>query len=248
MRSFLRLLSAEGLKLRRTLALWAVLLAPLLVVFLVGFGITQRDRLPADATTGWEVLAGYSLSFWAGFLLPLFVTLEASLLAGIEHGAHAWKHLFALPYARGAVYGTKLLVVLLLIGLSMLLLFALVVAAGPVLHLLQPGFGFDAPAPWHRLLAACGRVYLGTWGLLALQQAVSLRWASFPVSVGFGIAGWFTSAVAARSEWGPYDPWVWPGLLLDAAHAPRLVPASLALFAAAALAGAWVFCRRDVTS
>src|SRR5687768_8102979 len=100
MSPLLRALSAEALKLRGTLALWMCLIAPATVVALYVLQMTfmdygKRPALPpADA---WMMFAQSVLVLWALLMLPLFVTLESALLAGLEHANQQWKHLLALP-------------------------------------------------------------------------------------------------------------------------------------------------------
>jgi lantibiotic transport system permease protein len=54
--------------------------------------------------------------------LPLFITLEVALLAGLEHGQDHWKDLFVLPIPRWTIYTAKLATAALLLALSLVLL------------------------------------------------------------------------------------------------------------------------------
>ena len=62
------------------------------------FPASARFRDPAAA---WLMFARASSVLWVFLMLPLFVTLESALLAGLEHGERQWKHLLALPAAAG---------------------------------------------------------------------------------------------------------------------------------------------------
>ena len=71
-----RALSAEWLKLRRTLALWLAPLAPLVIIALQLSIVVQqlqyyRDRHMTDA---WEQFAQQTVFLWTLLMLPLFVT------------------------------------------------------------------------------------------------------------------------------------------------------------------------------
>ena len=131
MKPLLRALHAERLKLRRTLAGWLCLLAPLVCVLL---GTAAFWSAPGGVQRNWTMLLTVVLGIWNGFLLPLFVTLEAALLAGLEHGNAQWKHLLALPLPRGAHYAAKLVVLVVLSMLATAIVVALVPLAGIALR------------------------------------------------------------------------------------------------------------------
>jgi hypothetical protein len=70
----------------------------------------HRDHLLRGrdfAAIMWQSLWRGTLTIWAVFLLPLLITVETALLAGIEHGERQWKHMFALPIPRAAIYVAK---------------------------------------------------------------------------------------------------------------------------------------------
>ena len=78
----------ELFKLRRTLALLAALVVPMAILIMVGANILSRDpgALPGDA---WDALVvNFTYFLWCVLALPLLVTPEASLLAGLEHRQH----------------------------------------------------------------------------------------------------------------------------------------------------------------
>ena len=135
MTMLLRVLTTEFLKLRRTLALWAVLLAPFVVVllhFLIGhFGADQFIGGKRDYA---RQLAQNVTAMWTILLMPLFITLETSLLAGIEHADKNWKNLLALPAPRWSIYLSKLIVTVLLLWAAHAVLIALTTAAGHFLR------------------------------------------------------------------------------------------------------------------
>ncbi|MEO8028105.1 MAG: ABC transporter permease, partial [Bryobacteraceae bacterium] len=106
----IRVLRTEFLKLKRTLALWMVVVAPVVVVllqFLVGYKGGERLSQGNDA---WPAIVRNSVALWTILMMPLFVTLETSLLAGLEHTDKNWKTLLALPAPRWTIYASKLIV------------------------------------------------------------------------------------------------------------------------------------------
>ena len=122
---------AELFKLRRTLALWAAFLCPLVVIAMTTAVILSRGpgRIGGPSNDAWD---GLTLSFvfflWCLLGLPLFVALETALLAALEHRENAWKHLFALPIGRWSIYVATLLVAAALVALSSIVL---AVGGGP---------------------------------------------------------------------------------------------------------------------
>jgi hypothetical protein len=133
-RSLYRALSAETLKLRRTLALAMVLIAPLFVVVVYALLLQQTAASRSldsglDGVPGvpWSDLLGGTTELWLLLMLPLYVSLQTELLAHIEHTQQTWKHTFALPISRWAVYGAKFLVALALLAVS-----SVVLGVGPL--------------------------------------------------------------------------------------------------------------------
>ena len=75
----------------------------------------------------WVFYTQQTLVIWSLLMLPLFVTLETALVAQWEHHSQQWKHLFALPVSRGALYAAKYLCSVAFIGLSCTLMIALII-------------------------------------------------------------------------------------------------------------------------
>ena len=72
----IRVLHAEMLKLKRTLAFRMIFVAPLLVATLQFFVIWNQRRPGANFNL-WEMISRASLSVWAVFMLPLLITLAS---------------------------------------------------------------------------------------------------------------------------------------------------------------------------
>jgi CubicO group peptidase (beta-lactamase class C family) len=241
-------LHAEVLKLKRTLAVRMIFVAPLLVALLQFFiGLNQRRIAPGFKM--WEAVFQNSLSVWAIFMLPLLITLETALLAGIEHGEKQWKHLLALPVPRSTVYAAKLLVALALALASTLVLCALLVLTGYGLLALRPEFGQAGGPDYGWLFQHAGRVWLAAWLIVALHTWIGIRWASFTVALGAGVAGTFFALFAAGARIGKYYPWLLPANALNLIGGERRGPVALLLGGVGGLIvaalGALDFARRD---
>lgn len=249
--ALIRALWAEALKTKRTLAFWLALVAPLLVVGLNTLIYCQRGGFPVqEGQTAWMWYAQMTFVFWSLLMLPLFVTLETALLAGLEHRNDHWKHLFALPVPRWTVYATKQVAGMALIGLSMLALAGFVVVSGLGLRAFRPGLGFEATVPGLQIFGFAIFIYLSSWLIIALHTWVSLRWQSFVVAVGFGIAMTVAGMVVINSDWASFYPWVLPGLIANNYKDGTVLVAELVVGCLGgplvAALGCWAFTRRDV--
>lgn len=248
-----RALSAEALKLRGTLALWMCLIAPAVVVGLyvlqVGFSHFPAHRAPAEPAKAWMVFSQSVFALWAFLMLPLFVTLEAALLAGLEHADRQWKHLLALPLPRGAHYLAKLLALAALLALAFVALVLLVPLGGAVLAVAKPVFGIGGPPPWDFLLRAAATAYVASLLIVALHTWLGVRFASFTVAVSVGMTATVMGFLIGQSErFGHWYPWSMPLQVLagNGQWTGFVVVAGLAGGVLAALLGMADFQHRDV--
>jgi lantibiotic transport system permease protein len=255
--NLIRVLHAESLKMKRTLALKLVVAFPAVVVLLVFFMASQSPFSTVNrhgVANEWNELSALILRFWAVLMLPLYLALETALTAGIDHTGNQWKSLFARPVPRWTFYAAKLMVAVWMVIASASVLVCGVLLAGAILPHVQPETVFRFPAPWSLILrnnaAAAGLAFLA----LAIQQWVSMRWQSFSVGVGTGIVamivGFFAVAAARQiGGWTQYFPWSLP--LLVQAQPPQDVGLTLAIEIALGLvvaaAGCVDFCRREIT-
>jgi lantibiotic transport system permease protein len=253
LRSFLRAfagaLAAERLKLRRTLALRMSLVTPAVVVVLcvLQFGLTEIPLAKGNPEQSWRAFAGASFALWAFLMLPLFVTLEAALLAGIEHGDRQWKHLLALPVPRSVHYLAKWAALAGLLFGAALAFTALIAAGGGVLMLLRPEAGLGGWPPWGWLLRYCTGMVTAALFMAAIQLWVALRWGSFTIAVAAGMSATVAGFLIGQSRFGHWFPWTMPvQLFAKAGHAAFALAAS-ALGAAVVLAiSLWEFARREL--
>ncbi len=210
MTTLLRALHAESLKLKRTLAFRMVFIAPLLVALLQFFmGLNQR-RAAQPGFNLWETIFNASLVIWAIFMLPLLITLETALLAGIEHGEKQWKHLLALPIPRSAVYASKFMIALALTLLSTLTLFGLSLLNGYALIKLRPELASSAPPEFLKWLFVVLKLWTASWLIIAIHTWIGIRWSSLTLALGAGVAGTFFALFAASARIGKFYPWLLP--------------------------------------
>ena len=251
MKSLRRALSAEALKLKRSLALWLAAIAPLVIAVIQFFILLDRgSAFMNSAASPWHWLGIQTLIFWSFLMLPLFITLETALVAGLEHSGDVWKHLFVQPISRIAIYFSKLTSGLVLIAISQVLLVLYILLAGTALRLLKPGMGFLAPAPVLDILGYAAVGFVSSWFLIGLHTYVGIRWKNFVVAMGFGIAMTVAGFLILNSRWAGIYPWALPGLVLNNLKSQEPFLWQLCLGGPTALVpallGAWDFVRRDI--
>jgi len=252
MRSFWRCLWSESLKLKRSLALWLAVIAPLVIV-LLQFMITwdRGTTFLKKSPDAWLWLGRQTITFWSLLMLPLFITLETALLAGLEHSGDNWKHLFVLPIPRGAIYAAKTMAGMILIAISQLTLALYILLAGGILGALKPELKFTAPVPLNEILVYTALSYISSWLMISIHTFVGIRWKSFVVAMGFGIAMTVAGFLIINSRWANIYPWTFPGLIMNKYHQGEAILRQVLLGGPAALVpallGGWIFTRRDVT-
>ena len=108
MKHFFRAISAEYLKLKRSLALWLTLLTPGALVFIEAAGATQNQaRLMRSGVNLWALMFEELFTIWVVLILLLFITLETALLGQLEHSNHTWKVIHVQPVSRWATLAAK---------------------------------------------------------------------------------------------------------------------------------------------
>jgi ABC-2 type transport system permease protein len=255
MKDLLRVLSAEILKLKRTNALRIVFIAPLAVTALVTFLTANMSSMLLNQRTElWLSLSRMMLIFWAILMLPLYVTLETSLVAAVDHADNHWKVLLTRPVPRWTFYAVKLFVVVIMTVASMVILLGGIVAAGFVLPKLQPDLRFARAIPITQIAGRSAQVFGLALLLVAIQHWVSLRWRSFTVAIGVGIVGMvigygmLLTARGGSPGFALYCPWSFPMMALvnPPANVTPLIWISATLGVAVSALGCWEFSRRDV--
>jgi hypothetical protein len=262
MDALVRAFWAEALKLRRTLAFWLAIIVPAAILLL--YFILYSRPSGADLLSGrdsWLWMAQNSLILWSMIMLPLFIALEAALLAGIEHRSESWKHLFALPVPRSSIYIAKLLIATLLMGVSMLSLFGWIFLTGKGIRLTNPDIGFDKPFPLIPIGSLVLAVYFASWFMISIYIWITARWQSFVIPIAIGIVSVFLTLIISQTSIWWLFPWALPGnvenLLFtwfaDQTNSPlsieiawRAIGLSLAGYVVVGTIGCRDFIRRDV--
>jgi lantibiotic transport system permease protein len=251
MSPLLRALSAETIKLRGTLALWLCLIAPAVVVGLYVMQLLvskMGDHPPGDPAQAWTLFAQACLALWCFLMLPLFVTLEAALLAGLEHNDRQWKHLLALPVPRRVHYLAKFAALAGLLLLATLAFFVLIPIGGALVMWLKPAFGIAGPPPWDFMAQKFAAIFAAALLIVAIHTWISIRWRSFTVAVATGMTATVMGFLIGQSErFGYLFPWTMPLQVMANSdkHLTFVVVAGLAGATVVTAIGLWDFLRRE---
>ncbi len=235
---------AEHAKLKRTLGPALAIAAPACAVLLSLFVLANLDALAASkGMPRWQAYLDTLLRIWASFLLPIMATLQAVLIAQLEHANRQWKYLLALPVSRTGLYAAKSvnLFGLLLLAHVVLGLFAL---AACVAFGLVPGVLGEAAAFLGRQL---GATFAAALVLASVQLLVSIRLESFVGAIGVGLVATLVALLGAGTmgQAAGYFPWSMPIHALQPTSAAWLAGTLLAATGITAL-GAQVLRRMQV--
>jgi hypothetical protein len=246
---FLRVLITECLKLKRTLALWMVFISPLVMV-LLQFAITAKRAhgLIANGTDAWPQMVHQTVEIWTLLMMPMFVTLETSLLAGLENTGKNWKSLLALPAPRWTIYVSKLVVTIALLWAAHAVLVIGTIGSGTLLKLAYSDLNLGR-MPLNPFVVPMLRVSMSTLLAVAIQHWVSLRWPSYTVAMGFGMCAMIMGIFAVQSPaLGSWFPWSLPirAVMDGAAGQDRITAVALVGAITAAALGCWGFVRREI--
>jgi lantibiotic transport system permease protein len=255
--TFIRVLHAETLKVRGTIAWKMAILAPGIVVLLAFFAAWQApfstvNRFGPDHE--WEALTRFCMRLWAILMLPLYIMLQSALLAGLDHAGGQWRSILARPLPRWTFYTAKLTFVIGLAVTGSALLILGIALDGAILPGLQREVVFAPPIPWSMILRNCAQVFGLAFAGLAIQNWISLRWQSFSVAMAAGIVllvlGVFAGAVGQSTDSSlRFFPSALPMLIMarNAGNVAVGLRISVVCGVLFAIAAGIDFCRREVS-
>lgn len=196
---------AEALKLRRSLAIIVMGVAPVMT-----FILTVLIQLSGESPGLWEFQAMATAGIWAYFLLPMTATGMTALLAQMEHGPGTWAQILATPVPKWQVFTGKVVMALALMAVVTAFIYVSIFASGFTAGAINPAEALEGTPPWWESAKLLGKMYLASCLLIAVQLGVALRFNSFALPVSVGIGGTFVAVAATSSKYGIYFPWLLP--------------------------------------
>jgi ABC-2 type transport system permease protein len=194
------LLQIEWLKLKRTPLQWLLLAGPIGFASLIVWYYAGRAVTPGLPALIFETFVQGASTI----ALPIGIGLLGGYMILQEELAGSFSGFLGTAIPRFRLYGSKLLLIIVLMA-SAMALSALALAAG-----LQ--WFTSVPIRWDVLAAAAGISIAASLPLAALHLWVSLAW-GMGASAAIGGGGLLVAALSATSlgdaVW-PYIPWAWP--------------------------------------
>lgn len=209
MNTWIACILAEHAKLRRTLARGLSFAAPLCAVLLSLFVLGNLESLTAaKGLPPWRGYLDSLLRIWASFLLPMMATLQAVLLAQLEHANRQWKYLLALPVSRSSLYLAKAVNLFALVVLAHVLLWLMATATCVVAGLVDGSVGETAVFLARQLAATCA----ATLVLAGVQLLVAIKIESFVAAISIGLVATLVALLGASAmgTTAGYFPWSMP--------------------------------------
>lgn len=199
MTAYLRVLSAERLKLVKS-PVWLLVLVSPVIALLVG--------IMAEPSGSWTSLINAQATLHAMLFLPIFTGVFASCICRFEHAAGGWKQVLVLPVSRTSFYAAKLTVIMgLLLMMQVLLLGSFLIAGG--FHEMM------GDIPWAVLFKSIFAGWIASFPLAALQLFGSMMWSSFGAPLGINFMLTVPNILIVNSqEYAPYYPWAQPLLVM----------------------------------
>ncbi len=182
-------LSAELVKLKRSLA-WPMLVLLPIVLVLAGAATQLADgRAPEN---GWHTVWLQSVGFYGLFPLAIGIAILGSLVWRVEHRGSNWNALMSGPTSSLRIVTAKAVVVAGLTGIMQVVLLAALIVIG------KAAFGLPGMLPGE-YLAVTGLLIVATIPAAAIQSALSMFLRSFaaPVAVALVASGISTAALMA---------------------------------------------------
>lgn len=203
----------EWLKTRHSLAGWLVLGGSLftpLVIIVARLAYRRRLAPIYAAKDFWPHLWQDAWQSMAIFFLPLFAIMVTSLITQIEHRNNAWKQVHTLPLGLGAIFVSKLGVIMLLI-VQFFVLFNMGIWLSAIIPY-QLGAAvpyLQGAIPFRDFLRDNARYFVDCLPIIAVQYLLGLRFRNFLVPLGIGFLMWIAALAALPWKFGYLIPYTY---------------------------------------
>jgi CubicO group peptidase (beta-lactamase class C family) len=214
--NFINSVQSEWTKKRRSAVSWLTLVGGLFIpaIILIARLIQHSQTLMGNSTEGiWMKLFDQCWQFMSVFLLPMGITLAASLITQIEYRNNSWKQVYASPQTLSTIFWSKYIVVF-----AVLLQFFILFTVGIYLTGLIPSIIYsDVPYPkesfpFFGFLKGNLEFFIDCLPILALQYLLSLHLKNFMISIGAGFALLVASLIGMNWKYGFILPYTYGSL------------------------------------
>lgn len=233
-----KLLLAEILKVRRSLALLMAFACPLVVV-----ALNVLIQLKSKHPPVWQMFWLGNTAVWTYFMYPLYIALVTALLNGNEHKNATWRVMLSLPVSSSQLYFSKFVLAFLFLLLANIVLFVLC-ALGIVL-LGWLGLPTDGAYEFSYVKAVL-TLSVVVLPVLLFQHWLSWRFTNIVAPLTAGVIATMGIMQIGQSKDWVYYPWSYAMTAMNANHPDARVQAlqlSLAVTCGLALLS-WIWLKR----
>ncbi|MCQ9384306.1 ABC transporter permease [Brevibacterium sp. 50QC2O2] len=192
-------LSAELIKLKRSLAWPIVVFLPIVLVLAGAATQLAAGRTPEN---GWHTVWLQSVGFYGLFPIAIGIAILGSLVWRPEHRGSNWNALMSGPVSSVHIITAKAIIVAALTAIMQVILLAAVIVIG------KAAFGLPGMLP-AEYLAVTGLLIVATIPAAALQSALSMFLRSFaaPIAIALVASGISTAALMALGNAALVSPY-----------------------------------------
>jgi CubicO group peptidase (beta-lactamase class C family) len=205
MRGLAKSISSEWLKRKGSSVSWLALAGGFFVpvIMLVARLIYRSHTVIDNSSDGaWMRIFNQCWQFMAVFLLPMGITLAASLITQIEFRNKTWKLVGASPQSFSNIFWGKYIVVFIVLLQVFIYINVGILLCGVVPALIYPDVPFPKEAlPIFDFLALNAKFFIRCLPVLALQYLLSLHIRNFILPVAIGISLVIGTLMAASWEY-----------------------------------------------
>jgi CubicO group peptidase (beta-lactamase class C family) len=213
---FICSIQSEWIKRRRSAVSWLTLIGGFFIpaIILISRIIYHSQTVMGNSTDGiWMKLFNQCWQYMSVFILPMGITLAASLITQIEYRNNSWKQVFASPQSVSAIFWAKYVVVFAILFQFFILFTIGVYFTGLVPSVVYSDVPYPKEAfPFSLFLSSSCRFFIDCLPILALQYLLSIHIKNFMVSIGIGFVLVVASLIAVGWKYGYLVPYSYGSL------------------------------------
>lgn len=190
MRNFIRNISTEFIKSKKTFAWWLVILgAGFMPAFVSFVFLSKWTRLvPQSGHNPWDDFTEMSWKGMGFLYTPFFIVLLTCLFFNIEYKNNTWKHIFTLPLSKSNIYLNKLVTLLIFIAIFYILYIPIWIGCGFAVGLVRPQLELTTHLPdCISLLSLCFHSFIASLGVLAIHFWLSIRFKNMIIPIAIAV-------------------------------------------------------------